>query len=317
MMSRFLKVFIIITHLCRCNVKFGTLTSFGVLWRENRKSGIELKDIIKSSSCYRCYLVLRSVSPYSVQMREKTDHKNSKYGHFSCSDMFDRVLNTFNLWRKINPFLANVSVLYVLRIPESEMFSDVFRGYRMGKLARNGLMINYKYEFQKFSWFCWSVNKTTVGEFSNHRFSHIFKAATLHPETLKKQKRPFTHVIQRVFLKISYNTQENSCTGDSFLIKLQAWKHLYGSLFFNKVAGLKSAPLLKQRLRDRCFPVNLGKYLGTIFLQNTPMQLLLNSCLGKLHKTPRKTFAIKVILGLTAVSMRVMWQFSEVILVTL
>ena len=147
MMSRFLKVFIIITHLCRCNIKFGTLTSFGVLWRENRKFGIELKDIIKSSSCYWCYLVLRSVSPYSVQMREKTDQKNSKYGHFSCSDMFDRVLNTFNLWRKINQFLANVSVLYLLKIPESKMFSDVFRGYRMGTLARNGLMINYKYEF--------------------------------------------------------------------------------------------------------------------------------------------------------------------------
>ena len=26
-----------------------------------------------------------SISPYSVQMRENTDQKNSEYGHFSCS----------------------------------------------------------------------------------------------------------------------------------------------------------------------------------------------------------------------------------------
>ena len=42
-------------------------------------------------------------------------------------------------------------------------------------------------------------------------------------------------------------------------------KHLCQSLFFNKVAGLKSAPLLKKRLWHRCFPVNFGKFLRTPF----------------------------------------------------
>ena len=33
-------------------------------------------------------------------------------------------------------------------------------------------------------------------------------------------------------------------------------KHLYQSLFLNKVAGLRPATLLKKRLWHRCFPVN-------------------------------------------------------------
>ena len=36
-------------------------------------------------------------------------------------------------------------------------------------------------------------------------------------------------------------------------------KHLCRSLFFNKVAGLMSATLLKKRLRHRCFPVNFAE----------------------------------------------------------
>ena len=38
-------------------------------------------------------------------------------------------------------------------------------------------------------------------------------------------------------------------------------KHLCQSLFFNKVAGLKPAKLLKKRLWHRCFPVNFAKFL--------------------------------------------------------
>ena len=39
----------------------------------------------------------------------------------------------------INPFLANVPILYHLKTPENLWFSGVFRGYKMGTLARNGL----------------------------------------------------------------------------------------------------------------------------------------------------------------------------------
>ena len=52
-------------------------------------------------------------------------------------------------------------------------------------------------------------------------------------------------------------------------------KHLCQSLFFNKVAGLRLATLLKKRLWHRCFPVNFAKFLRTPFLQNTSRRLLL------------------------------------------
>ena len=40
-------------------------------------------------------------------------------------------------------------------------------------------------------------------------------------------------------------------------------KHLRQSLFFNKVAGLRPATLLKKRLWHRCLPVNFAKFLRT------------------------------------------------------
>ena len=46
-------------------------------------------------------------------------------------------------------------------------------------------------------------------------------------------------------------------------------------LFFNKVASLKPATLLKKRLWHRCFTVNFAKFLRTAFLQNTSGWLLL------------------------------------------
>ena len=42
-------------------------------------------------------------------------------------------------------------------------------------------------------------------------------------------------------------------------------KHLYQSLFFDKVAGLRPATLLKRRVWHRCFPVNFRKFLRTPF----------------------------------------------------
>ena len=52
-------------------------------------------------------------------------------------------------------------------------------------------------------------------------------------------------------------------------------KHLYHSLFLNKVAGLRTATLLKKRPWHRYFPVNFAKFLRTPFLQNTSRRLLL------------------------------------------
>ena len=52
--------------------------------------------------------------------------------------------------------------------------------------------------------------------------------------------------------------------------------HLCQNLFFNKVADLRAATLLKKKVRDRCFPVNFLTYLRIPFLQNTSGRLLLN-----------------------------------------
>ena len=53
-------------------------------------------------------------------------------------------------------------------------------------------------------------------------------------------------------------------------------KHLCQSLFFNKVACLRPATLLKTRPWQSCFPVNFEEFLGTPFLQITFGLLLLN-----------------------------------------
>ena len=48
----------------------------------------------------------------------------------------------------INPFLANVPILYTLKTPENQRFSGVFRGYKTRALARNGLI--YKWNFSQY-----------------------------------------------------------------------------------------------------------------------------------------------------------------------
>ena len=56
--------------------------------------------------------------------------------------------------------------------------------------------------------------------------------------------------VKKVFLEISEHSQENTCARVSF---------------FNKVAGLKPATLLKKRLWHRRFPMNAVKFLRTPF----------------------------------------------------
>ena len=51
--------------------------------------------------------------------------------------------------------------------------------------------------------------------------------------------------------------------------------HLCQGLFFNKVAGLSPAALLKKRLWHRCFPVSFVKFLRTPFLTEHLWWLLL------------------------------------------
>ena len=39
----------------------------------------------------------------------------------------------------VNPFVANISILYPLKIPEHERFSGVFKRFKMRTLARKNL----------------------------------------------------------------------------------------------------------------------------------------------------------------------------------
>ena len=43
-------------------------------------------------------------------------------------------------------------------------------------------------------------------------------------------------------------------------------KHLWRSLFFNKVVGLRPATLFKKRLWHKCFPMSFAKFLRTPFV---------------------------------------------------
>ena len=52
-------------------------------------------------------------------------------------------------------------------------------------------------------------------------------------------------------------------------------KNLCQSLSFNKVAGPRTATLLKKKLWHRYFPVDFAKFLRTRYLQNTSGRLLL------------------------------------------
>ena len=42
------------------------------------------------------YEEILRISPYSVRMRENTEQKNSKYGHFLCSELFCGEFSNFS-----------------------------------------------------------------------------------------------------------------------------------------------------------------------------------------------------------------------------
>ena len=81
-----------------------------------------------------------------------------------------------------------------------------------------------------------------------------------------------------IFMEIRNNKQPPEVLYEKSAIRNFAkftGKHPYQSLFFNKVAGLRPATLVKKRLRRRCFPVNFAKFISTPILKNICKQLLL------------------------------------------
>ena len=90
----------------------------------------------------------------------------------------------------------------------------------------------------------------------------------------KKEFQPLLNLLLLSSLSVS-STKNRSSRPDVFCKKgvfknfaKFTEKHLCQGLYFNKVAGLMSAILLKQRLWHRCFLVNFAKFQREI-LQNT------------------------------------------------
>ena len=87
----------------------------------------------------------------------------------------------------------------------------------------------------------------------------ITKNFRLNPEWTEAVVRRCS--VKKMLLEIFQDSQENTCARDSF---------------FNKVAGLSPATLLKKSLWHRCFPVNFAKFLRTHFFTEHLRWLLLN-----------------------------------------
>ena len=73
-------------------------------------------------------------------------------------------------------------------------------------------------------------------------------------------------------------------------------KYLWHNLFYNKVAILRLATLLKKRLWHKCFPVNFAKFLRTLFCTEHLRWLHLNilaTLFLEMNVWPFKIFAPK------------------------
>ena len=89
--------------------------------------------------------------------------------------------------------------------------------------------------------------------FVQWKFTNQLYLQLIYEENQSRSSRPEVFCKKGVLRKFAKFTGEHLCQG----------------FFFNKVAGLTSATLLKSRLWLRCFPVNYTKLLRTPFLQNT------------------------------------------------
>ena len=132
-------------------------------------------------------------------------------------------------------------------------FSWVFKRYKMGTLARNGLVFTTSC-FQGTHFFITKI------------FVRIFLFLFFYYCCYFQQKGQIKNKIQKqapeMFRKEGVPRNFAKFKG----------KLLYQSLFSNKVAA---ATLLKKKLWHRCFPVNFPTFLTTPFLQNISGRLLL------------------------------------------
>ena len=80
----------------------------------------------------------------------KTLHLRQSVQEWTWQNLWKTDFQKFYLFHSwimclINPFLANVPILYPLKTPENLWLFGVFRGYKMGTLARNRLTCSRDY----------------------------------------------------------------------------------------------------------------------------------------------------------------------------
>ena len=90
------------------------------------------------------------------------------------------------------------------------------------------------------------------------------------------QKQPFTGVLFKRLLEV-IQKQPLEVFYKAIILKnfgILTRKHLWWSLCLNKVVGLQTCNLIKMRLQQRRFPVNIEKLLGTPVAKNISKWLL-------------------------------------------
>ena len=87
----------------------------------------------KSVVFNRNILAYRKKTIFSIIFETTPLYPTLDYIKGSYVQFFLFVLNMFN------PFLIHLPILYLLKTAENLWFSAVFRGYKMGTFARNGL----------------------------------------------------------------------------------------------------------------------------------------------------------------------------------
>ena len=84
----------------------------------------------------------------------------------------------------------------------------------------------------------------------------------------------FCHLIISIKRSSHYRCSIKKAVLKNFVIF--TGKHMcWSEYLFNKVAGLKACNFIKERLQDRCFPMNIANFLRTPILKNIYERLLL------------------------------------------
>ena len=117
------------------------------------------------------------------------------------------------------------------------------------------------------------ISLTTFSSFRSKRPEVFYKNFALENGPPSSRGPNFPKNIFQVFEIVIQRCSAKRCS--SKFRKTHRKRPLYQSLFFNKVAGLRPATLLKKRLRHMCFPLNFAKFRRTFFVAEHLQWLLL------------------------------------------